>query len=299
MSSYMESNARERLRHLLDTGTLHEFLPPAKRIVSPHLEQLDTPVAFDDGVVTASGLLQGQPVLAAAQEGGFIGGAVGEVHGAKLVGLLRRAIAERPAAVLLLLDTGGVRLHEANAGLIAVSEVMRSVLAARNAGVPVLALIGGANGCFGGMGIVACCANAVIMSEEGRLGLSGPEVIETAHGVEEYDARDRALVWRTSGGKHRTLTGDSRRLVADTVEAFRQAAAEEMAACGHAALSLEELEQENRMLAQRLDATEGCRDPQDIWLGLGVADPSAVPMLDAEAFQRMAAQLRTKEDAGA
>jgi malonate decarboxylase beta subunit len=299
MSSYMESNARERLSRLLDQDTLHEFLPPAERVVSPHLEQLDTPVAFDDGVVVARGLLHGQPVLAAAQEGGFIGGAVGEVHGAKLVGLLRRAIAERPAAVLLLLDTGGVRLHEANAGLIAVSEVMRAVLATRGAGVPVLALIGGANGCFGGMGIVACCANAVIMSEEGRLGLSGPEVIETAHGVEEYDARDRALVWRTTGGKHRTLTGDSRRLVADSTDAFREAAAEEMEACASAALSLEELEREHRMLAQRLEAAEGCRDPQDIWLRLGVAEPSAVPMLDAEAFRNMVAQLRTAAGAAA
>ena len=29
----------------------------------------------------------------------------------------------------MLVDSGGVRLHEANAGLIAVSEVMRAVLA--------------------------------------------------------------------------------------------------------------------------------------------------------------------------
>jgi len=65
-----------------------------------------------------------------------MGGAVGEVHGAKLTGLLERALDERPAAVLLLVESGGVRLHEANAGLIAVSEVMRAVLAVRAAGIP-------------------------------------------------------------------------------------------------------------------------------------------------------------------
>jgi hypothetical protein len=69
----------------------------------------------------------------------------------------------------------------------------------------VIALVGGSNGCFGGMGIVARCTNGVVMSEEGRLAMSGPEVIETAGGVEEFDARDRALVWRTTGGKHRYL----------------------------------------------------------------------------------------------
>ena len=88
-----------------------------------------------------------------------MGGGVGEVHGAKLVGLLRRALRDRPDAVLLLAESGGVRLHEANAGLIAVSEVMRALLDVRAAGIPVIVLIGGANGCFGGMGIVARCAD--------------------------------------------------------------------------------------------------------------------------------------------
>ena len=137
-----------------------------------------------------------------------MGGAVGEVHGAKLVGLLKRAIQDRVDGVLLLLETGGVRLHEANAGLIAVSEVMRAVLDTRAANIPIIVLVGGSNGCFGGMGIVACCANALLMSEEARLAMSGPEVIETTHGVEEFDSRDRALVWRTTGGKHRYMLGN-------------------------------------------------------------------------------------------
>ena len=117
-----------------------------------------------------------------------MGGAVGEVHGAKIVGLLERALDERPDAVLLLVESGGVRLHEANAGLIAISEIMRAVLRLRGAGVPVLVLDGGQYGCFGGMGIVSRLCDAVIISEEGRLGLSGPEVIETTCGVEEFDA---------------------------------------------------------------------------------------------------------------
>ena len=74
-----------------------------------------------------------------------MGGGVGEIHGAKLVGLLQRAQLERPAAVLLLADSGGVRLHEANAGLIAVSEVMRTLLDTRACGVPVISTTGGAN----------------------------------------------------------------------------------------------------------------------------------------------------------
>jgi malonate decarboxylase beta subunit len=76
-------------------------------------------------VIVGEGTLDGRRVLAAAQEGAFIGGSVGEVHGAKIVGLLGACGATRPDGVLLLLDSGGVRLHEANAGLIAISEIIR------------------------------------------------------------------------------------------------------------------------------------------------------------------------------
>jgi malonate decarboxylase beta subunit len=293
MSSYLEATARERVQRLFDPGSFQEFLPPSARVVSPHLGQLNAPVAFDDGVAVGRAQLNGRPVFVAAQEGGFMGGAVGEVHGAKLAGMLRRAILDAPDAVLLLLETGGVRLHEANAGLIAVSEVMRAVLDVRAAGVPVVALVGGANGCFGGMGIVARCTNAVIMSEEGRLAMSGPEVIETASGVEEFDARDRALVWRTTGGKHRYLLGDCQALVADSIDAFRAAALAQIDALksGPVELTLAALEQEQALLTERLDRFGHVREPMELWRAIGVAEPEALPLLEAADFvERVGAQ---------
>ena len=300
MGSYLEANARERLRQLLDAGSFTEFLPPQRRLISPHLAQLDAPVSFDDGVAIGSGRLDGLKVFGAAQEGGFMGGAVGEVHGAKLVGMLRRAVDENADAVVLLLESGGVRLHEANAGLIAVSEVMRAMLDARDAGIPVVALVGGSNGCFGGMGISARCANTVIMSEEGRLAMSGPEVIETANGVEEFDSRDRALVWRTTGGKHRYLLGDCQALVPDDTEAFRQAAIRaihDIKAAG-SRLSLEELLREQDMLTRRIALSEGLAEPMDIWSRLGIAEPATVPMLDADAFMALASKHRVQAGKG-
>ena len=287
-ASYLEATARERILAVLDAGSFKELLPPAQRVVSPHLGQLDAPVSFDDGVIIGEGLLDGQAVMAAAQEGGFMGGAVGEVHGAKLVGLLRRAVVKQAVGVILLLETGGVRLHEANAGLIAVSEVMRAVLETRAAGIPVIVLVGGANGCFGGMGIVARCANTVIMSEEGRLAMSGPEVIETANGVEEFDSRDRALVWRTTGGKHRYLIGDCQQLVSDDTAAFRAAAIAALAQVSAPQLTLAALEAEQEMLRRRIATFGLADDPMDIWAELGVPRPDSVPMLEADAFTAMA-----------
>lgn len=291
MTSYYEASARTRVAVLLDPGSFREILPPAARVTSPHLTQLGTPAAFDDGIIVGEGLLAGQAVLIAAQEGGFMGGAVGEVHGAKLTGLLERAVLTRPAAVLLLVESGGVRLHEANAGLIAVSEIMRAVLAARAAGVPVLVLDGGQFGCFGGMGIAARLCDAVIISEEGRLGLSGPEVIETTCGVEEFDSRDRALVWRTVGGKHRYLLGEATDLVADDIAAFRDAAIRALTA-GPRPLSRAALEAEHAHLAARLARFGACPDALDIWAALGIAEPARVPLLEAPAFLAVAQDKR-------
>lgn len=292
--SYQEATARERLQHLFNAGSFEEFLPPSERITSPHLPQLNAPVAFDDGVAVGRALLGGVPVYVAAQEGAFMGGAVGEVHGAKLVGLLRKAVQDKVAAVVLLVESGGVRLHEANAGLIAVSEVMRALLDARDAGVAVVVLVGGSNGAFGGMGIVTRCANVVIMSEEGRLAMSGPEVIETANGVEEFDSRDRALVWRTTGGKHRYLLGDCQRIVPDDVAAFRTAAQEAVAslAGGETGLSLAALEAEQKLLADRLQNYGALHDPIDIWTAMQMPDAANIPMLDADSFIAAAASHR-------
>ncbi|MEP7209170.1 MAG: biotin-independent malonate decarboxylase subunit beta [Casimicrobiaceae bacterium] len=277
--SFAECPARERIARMFDAGTFEEWLPPAARVMSPHLALLGVPPAFDDGVAIGRARLDGHAVFVAAQEGEFMGGGVGEVHGAKLVGLMRRALRDRPEAVVLLAESGGVRLHEANAGLIAVSEVMRALLDVRHAGIPVIVLIGGANGCFGGMGLVARCADHVVMSDVGRLAMSGPEVIEASHGVEEFDSRDRALVWRTTGGKHRYLIGDCDALVADDVAAFRTSAIRALAA--GRPLDLAALEAEHALLARRLAAAADADDAIALWSRLGIPDAAAVPDMNA------------------
>ncbi|MDO8251909.1 MAG: biotin-independent malonate decarboxylase subunit beta [Rhodoferax sp.] len=287
--SFAESTARERVAHLLDRDSFQEILGPGERVVSPHLALLGVPSSFDDGVVIGSGTLAGQPVLMAAQEGEFMGGGVGEVHGAKLVGLFKRALRVKPAAVIVLAESGGVRLHEANAGLIAVSEVMRALLDARASGIPVLMLIGGANGCFGGMGLIARCADHVVMSDIGRLAMSGPEVIESSNGVEEFDSRDRALVWRTTGGKHRYLMGDCDVLVEDDVAAFRSAA---MALLDQSRpLSLAAMEAEHALLSDRLTRFGDCRDALDVWARAGLSDPAQVADLEADQMPALKAQM--------
>lgn len=293
MKSYLEATARERIKALVNPGTFTEFLPPERKICSPHLKELDLPVSFDDGVIIGSGTISYETinfrVFLASQEGKFLGGSVGEVHGAKIVGLLKKAIQQKADAVLLLLDTGGVRLHEANAGLIAVSEVMRASLDVREANIPLICLIGSSNGCYGGMSIVAGCANTIIMSEEGRLSMSGPEVIETAFGVEEFDSRDRALVWRTMGGKHRYLLGDAEELVPDTMEDFRKAACQAILKVQKtgAKITLESMLEEQKTLTNRFNTFKDAIDPLDIWKKLGVEQPEKISLMEIDEFKKV------------
>ncbi|KAK0350334.1 hypothetical protein LTR94_029441, partial [Friedmanniomyces endolithicus] len=110
----------------------------------------------------------------------------------------------------------------------------------------------------------------------------------------EFDSRDRALVWRTTGGKHRYLLGDCQVLVAGESQAFRAAAIAAIAELrgGEVRLTLEGLLAEQAMLARRLRDADGLKEPMEVWRQLGVPEPARVPMLEADAFLDMAAQYR-------
>jgi malonate decarboxylase beta subunit len=285
-ADWYEASARERVAGLLDPGSFIEFLGPEQRAMSPHLAQFDLTGAFDDGIVVGRGRLDGQAVFVAAQEGRFLGGAFGEVHGAKLLGLLRAARdgaeAGGPRAVLLLLDTGGVRLQEANAGELAISENIRAILEVRSAGVPVLALVGGRAGAFGGGGIITACCSRIVVSEHARVSVSGPEVIETNKGVEEFDSEDRALVWRVCGARTRYLTGGADRYVKGRIQDFREAA---IALILHTPpFELATLKAEQQRLAERLQRFGDCRDALEIWRKAELPEPERIAEIADDAF---------------
>jgi malonate decarboxylase beta subunit len=291
-ASWFQATARQRVEGLLDPDSFAEFLPPSERVQSPHLKLFDLPSAFDDGLVIGRGALDGKPVLVAAQEGQFMGGTFAEVSGAKLVGLLRAARdhKELPQTVLLLLDSGGVRLQEANAGELAVAELMRSIVEARCAGVAVIALVGGRAGAFGGAGLTTATCSRVVISEQGRIGVSGPEVIETNKGVEEFDSQDKALVWSTDGGKNRRLIGGADAFAEDSMEGFRAAAKSLMAKAP--AFNLETMQAEHERLAARQERLGACDDAVSMWRVLGIKEPEAIRDMDSKDFAALANSIR-------
>jgi malonate decarboxylase beta subunit len=180
---------------------------------------------FDDGCIIVRGRIDDVPAVVVAIEGAYQGGSIGEVSGAKISTALDLARRDNESGVrtnvVLLLESGGVRLQEANLGLAAVAEILGSILTLRIY-VPVICVIAGPVGCFGGMSLAAGLASYVVMTREGRLGMNGPGVIEQEAGVEEFDSNDKSLIWAIDGGAQRLRTGLIDALVEDDVEEVRR-----------------------------------------------------------------------------
>ncbi|MEO5660306.1 MAG: biotin-independent malonate decarboxylase subunit beta [Polaromonas sp.] len=217
-SSFVELDARARVRALLGAGTFRELIDPFERMTSPWLAQQGVVTQSDDGVVVGKGEIDGQPAVVLAIEGAFQGGSLGEVGGAKMAGALELAANDNrqgvPTRAVILFETGGVRLQEANLGLAAIAEIHSAIVDLRQY-QPVIGVIAGSVGCFGGMSIAAGLCSDLIVTREARLGLNGPQVIEQEAGIAEYDSRDRPFIWSFTGGEQRYRSGLVDAYVAD------------------------------------------------------------------------------------
>ncbi|MDE1197478.1 MAG: biotin-independent malonate decarboxylase subunit beta [Pseudomonas sp.] len=223
--SFVELGARQRARALLDEGSFRELIDPFARMTSPWLPKQGVVPQADDGVVIAKGSIGGKPVVVCAIEGNFQGGSMGEVGGAKMAGALELAAEDNrkgiPTAAVLLLETGGVRLQEANLGLAAIAEIHAAIVDLRRY-QPVIGVVAGSVGCFGGMSIAAGLCSYLVVTQEARLGLNGPQVIEQEAGIEEYDSRDRPFIWSITGGEQRFASALVDAYVADDIAAIQQ-----------------------------------------------------------------------------
>jgi malonate decarboxylase beta subunit len=223
--SFVELGARQRARALLDEGSIRELIDPFARMTSPWLPKQGVVPQADDGVVIAKGSIGGKPVVVCAIEGNFQGGSMGEVGGAKMAGALELAAEDNrngiPTAAVLLLETGGVRLQEANLGLAAIAEIHAAIVDLRRY-QPVIGVVAGSVGCFGGMSIAAGLCSYLVVTQEARLGLNGPQVIEQEAGIEEYDSRDRPFIWSITGGEQRFASALVDAYVADDIAAIQQ-----------------------------------------------------------------------------
>jgi len=214
-SSLRNASPRGRITALADPDSVQWF-PPAG--ASPHVARYGVSPREDDGIVVAQIRMGGVPMLVAAQDERYLAGSVGERHGIALQSMLVEARRERPAAIVLLLASGGVRLHEANAAELALGRALAALLDARADGIAVVAI--GVGNVFGGTSVLACAADRLAMLPGTRIGLSGPKVLESVHGKWELDADEERDVEAVFGAKARSALGFVD-LLADASDAVR------------------------------------------------------------------------------
>lgn len=222
--SFIELDALGRATALLDPGSVRVLAGPFDRLESPWLEPQGVTPQADDGTVIARGNVDGHPVVIASIEQGFQGGGTGEVSGAKISQALLLAAADSragtPTAAVILFETGGVRLQEANLGLNAVAEICSALLDLRPL-APVIGIVAGTVGSFGGMSIAAGLCTRLIVTPQARIGLNGPAVIEQEGGIDEFDSSDHRLIWAVDGGEQRYAIGLADDLVPDDADLLR------------------------------------------------------------------------------
>ena len=235
----------------------------------------DLPAAFDDGMIIGRGRLDGREVLVAAQEGQFMGGTFAEVSGAKL----RRPAARRARPRPLARPAAARQRRRAAAG----GQCRRARRRRGDAGDRRGAQRrrrGHRPGRRARRAPSAAPASPPApargssISEQGRLGVTGPEVIETNKGVEEFDSKDKALVWSVTGGRTRRLIGGADAYAEDTVAGFREAA---LALLDRVAgLRPADAAAPSRHGSRRgRRGFGGCSSATEMWAILGIADPEA------------------------
>lgn len=151
----------DRLGALFDDGTLSLLLP-----------------ADTSGVLAAEGLIDGVAAVAFASDPRVQGGALGAAGCAAIVAAYDRAL-EVGAPVLGLWHSGGARLREGAESLHAVGTVFAAMTKASGKVPQISVVLGPA---AGGAAYGPALTDLVILSEGGRIFVTGPDVVRSVTG---------------------------------------------------------------------------------------------------------------------
>src|SRR6201994_1673103 len=181
MSAIAEAPVRltphERLEALCDPGTIRTIRSGA---VSP---KLGPRAIAGDGVVGATGTVNGRPIACYAQDGSFLGGSLGERHADTIVRVLELAGRAR-TPVVGFVESGGARMQEGTAALAGYGRIFRRTVALTGV-VPQISIVSGA--AAGGGAYSPALTDLIVMTEDAAMFLTGPSVVRGALG-EEVDA---------------------------------------------------------------------------------------------------------------
>src|SRR5712671_6030436 len=129
-----------------------------------------------DGVIVATGRIDGIETIVAAQEYAFIGGSMGVVVGEKITRAIERAIDNR-SPVVIVCCSGGARMMEGALSLMQMAKISGALARLDKAHLPYIAVLtdpttGGVTASFAMLG------DLNIAEPKALIGFAGPRVIE-------------------------------------------------------------------------------------------------------------------------
>jgi len=139
----------------------------------------------DSGVLAATGSIDGMPAVAFASDPRIQGGAMGTAGCAAIVAAYDEAMTQG-APVIGLWHSGGARLREGVESLHAVGTVFAAMTRASGV-VPQVSVVLGA--AAGGAAYGPALTDVVILSEHGRIFVTGPDVVRSVTGEDVDMAR--------------------------------------------------------------------------------------------------------------
>ena len=163
---------RERLEALCDEGSVQVL---RSGVTSTRLGSRAQP---GDGVVGATGTVDGRPIACYAQDGRYLGGSLGELHANTVVRVLETARKAR-IPVVAFVESGGARMQEGSAALGGYGRVFRETIALGGV-VPQISVVSGNSA--GGGAYSPALTDLILMTEDASMFLTGPGIVREALG---------------------------------------------------------------------------------------------------------------------
>jgi len=183
---HMRISARERLRYFFDGGR-YDVIDNPKVVADPlkfrdekryaeRLKEYRAKTGQDDTVLSATGTIEGLPIVATVQDFAFMGGSLGLAAGEAIVKAFETAVArERP--LVLFAASGGARMQEGTLSLMQLPRTTVALDRLKEAGLPYIVVL--TNPTTGGVTASYAMLGDVHIAEPGALiGFAGPRVIE-------------------------------------------------------------------------------------------------------------------------
>jgi acetyl-CoA carboxylase carboxyl transferase subunit beta len=183
---HMRMGSQQRLQHLFDGGEYRTVAFPAVhqdplkfrdgRKYTERLKDAKTETKLEDAVLVGEGQLQGQPVVAAAQDFRFMAGSLGMAAGEAIVTGMLRAV-ELKTPFILFAASGGARMQE---GILSLMQMPRTTIAVqrlKEARLPYIVVL--TDPTTGGVTASYAMLGDVHIAEPGALiCFAGPRVIQ-------------------------------------------------------------------------------------------------------------------------